>query len=857
MSTPNTEPVNLKRSVKLSWLFRMAWRDSRRNRSRLFLFISSITLGIAALVAIYSFGYNLRADIDNQAATLVGADLVISGSKTVEPKLQKLLDTLGNERSQERNFASMIYFVNSRSTRLVQIRALQGNFPYYGDIETIPASASKSFRKGKYAVIDATLMEQFKAKINDSVKIGKVTFQIAGTLKQAPGQSGLASGIAPVVYIPLQYLEETGLVDKGSRIGYNYYYKFNDKTDVDKLAEKLDKEQLDKAGLHYETIQTRKENTGRVFGDLNRFLSLVGFVALLLGCIGVASATQIYVREKVASIAILRCLGVKASEAFLIFLIQIAGIGFIGSVIGAALGAFVQQILPVVFKDIIPFDISVSVSWPALGQGVVLGVIISLLFALLPLISIRNISPLNTLRSAFENAKTNRDPLRWLIYLLILGFIAGFAYLQLGDWKSSAAFTVAILIAFLILTLTAIGLMRLVKLMVRASWSYLLRQGFANLYRPNNQTIILMVSIGLSTAFICLLIFVQSLLIKQVTLSASGNQPNMILFDIQTAQQEGVANITKQYKMPVIQQVPIVTIRIDKINGKTAASLPKDSTFDSKRRAYGYEYRVTYRNFLTSSEKITSGKWVGEAEEADAAVPVSVDERLAERLEVKLNDKITFNVQGTPVNAYVASLRKVNWNRVQTNFQVVFPTGVLEQAPQFHVQLTHVPSTAVSAKYQADVVRQYPNISIVDLGLVLTILDEIMNKIGYIIRFMSGFSIATGIIVLIASVRISKYQRIKESVLLRTMGGSRKQILLITALEYLFLGTLSSLTGILIAVGGSWMLAKYAFEVPFDVSFAPAGILFGVTAALTIAIGLLNSRGVLNRPPLEVLRSDT
>ncbi|MDT3405216.1 ABC transporter permease [Mucilaginibacter terrae] len=850
------EPVNLNRSVKLGWLFKMAWRDSRRNRSRLFLFVSSIILGIAALVAIYSFGYNLRADIDNQAATLVGADLVISGNHAPEGKLQKLLDTLGSERSQERNFASMVLFTKSKSTRLVQIRALQGGYPYYGSIETVPAQASHNFRKGRYALIDASLMEQFNARINDSVKIGKLTFAVAGVLKQAPGQSGLAAGIAPVVYIPLQYLEETGLVDKGSRLNYNYYYKFNSKTNVDTLAAQLDKQQLDKANLHYETIQTRKENTGRVFGDLNRFLSLVGFVALLLGCIGVASATQIYVREKVASIAILRCLGIKASEAFLIFLIQIAGLGLIGSVVGAALGTAVQQLLPIVLKDFIPFDVSVTVSWLALGQGVVLGVIISVLFALLPLISIRNISPLNTLRSAFENAKTNRDPLRWLVYLLILGFMAGFSYLQLGSWQGSAAFTVAILIAFLILTFTAILLMRVMRLVMKASWSYLVRQGFANLYRPNNQTIILMVSIGLSTAFICLLIFVQSLLIKQVTLSASGNQPNMILFDIQTAQEKGVVDITDQYKMPVIQQVPIVTIRIDKINGKTAATLPKDSTYDDKRRAFGYEYRVTYRDKLISSEKIASGKWIGEAGNAQV-IPVSVDERMANRLNLKLNDKVTFNVQGTLINTFVANMRKVNWNRLQTNFQVVFPTGVLEQAPQFHVLLTHVPSTEVSAKFQSAVVSKYPNVSIVDLGLVLTVLDEILNKIGYVIRFMSGFSIATGIIVLIASVRISKYQRIKESVLLRTLGGSRRQILWISALEYLFLGALSSLTGILLAVAGGWLLAKYTFDVPFDVNFLPAVILFGITVGLTIAIGLLNSRGVLNRPPLEVLRSDT
>lgn len=851
-----TDTVNLNRSVKLGWLFKMAWRDSRRNRSRLFLFVSSIILGIAALVAIYSFGYNLRNDIDNQAATLVGADLIISGNKEPDKKVQQLLDTLGSERSQERNFASMVYFTKSNNTHLVQIRALQGGFPYYGDIETVPVQASRDFKKGQYALVDAALMEQFKAKLNDSVKVGKLTFKIVGILNARPGQAKLTSGIAPVVYIPLQYLEKTGLVDKGSRIGYDYYYKFNAKTDVDKLADKLDKQQLDKASLHYETIKTRKENTGRVFSDLNRFLSLVGFIALLLGCIGVASATQIYVREKVASIAILRCLGIKASEAFLIFLIQIAGLGLIGSVIGAALGTLVQQLLPIVFKDFIPFDISVSISWLALGQGVVLGVIISVLFALLPLITIRNISPLNTLRSAFESSKTNRDPLRWLVYVLILGFMAAFSYLQLGSWEGSAAFTVAILIAFLILTFTAMLLMRVMRLVMKASWSYLIRQGFANLYRPNNQTIILMVSIGLSTAFICLLIFVQGLLINKVKLSASGNQPNMILFDIQTAQEKGIADITKQYEMPLIQQVPIVSIRIDKINGKTAATLPKDSTFDGKRRAYGYEYRVTYRNKLTSSESIASGKWIGEADDSNE-VPVSIDERMANRLDLKLNDKIVFNVQGTPINTYVASMRKVNWNGVQTNFQVVFPNGVLEQAPQSHVLLTHVPSTEVSARFQSAVVKQYPNVSIVDIGLVLTILDEILDKIGYVIRFMSGFSIATGIIVLIASVRISKYQRIKESVLLRTLGGSRSQILWISALEYLFLGAISSLTGILLAMGGGWLLAKYSFDVPFDVSFGPAGILFGVTSALTIVIGLLNSRGVLNRPPLEVLRSDT
>jgi putative ABC transport system permease protein len=571
--------------------------------------------------------------------------------------------------------------------------------------------------------------------------------------------------------------------------------------------------------------------------------------------VGVASAINIYIREKITSIAIMRCMGVKASEAFLIYLIQITGIGLIGSVAGAILGTSIQHLLPFVLKDFLPITISVQISWMAIWQGVVLGIIISVLFALLPLINIRNISPLNTLRLSFEDTATKRDPLRWLVYLLVVGFVVSFSYLQLEDWASAATFTVGILIAFLILTAIAWLLIRFTRLLIMSSWSYIWRQGFANLYRPRNQTIILTVSIGLSTAFIATLFLIQQLLIAQVSLSSSGNQSNMILFDIQTAQEKPLAELTRKEGLPVLSQVPIITMRLEKVNGKTAADAKKDSTLRISPRAYSWEYRVTYRDSLTSSEDITSGKFIGKATPGKD-IPVSAEERFAQRINAKIGDKLVFNVQGVIMNTYISSIRKVNWNRVQTNFQVLFPTGVLEEAPQFHVLLTHVPSQKSSAAYQQAVVKAFPNVSIIDLGLVLTVLDELLDKIGYVIKFMSGFSILTGIIVLISSVRISKYQRIQESVLLRTLGASRRQIFSITALEYLFLGTLSALTGIVIAIGSSWLLAKYTFKTPYHVDLAPVAYIFIAITGLTVIIGLLNSRGILNKPPLEVLRSN-
>lgn len=847
--------MNYKRPLQLSWLATMAWRDSRRNRSRLLLFISSIILGIAALVAINSLGDNLRQDIDNQAATLIGADLEVSGNKPFSAPIEKMVDSLGGQKSRELNFASMVLFKKGGGTRLAQVRALEGAFPYYGKLETVPQTADQTFRKGAFALVDQTLMLQYNAQPGDSIKVGEVAFAIAGTLQKAPGQTGLSASVAPAVYIPMRYLQQTGLLQKGSRINYKTYVKLPPQTNVEALMENLEP-RLENEGLNYDTVASQKEETGRSFGDLTQFLSLVSFIALLLGCIGVASAIHIYVREKVASVAILRCMGTTAAQAFLIYLLQIVAIGLIGSIIGAALGSVVQQVLPTVLKSLLPVEVSTGISWPSILSGIALGVIISFLFALLPLVSIRNISPLNTLRLSFQPTHHFKDGVRWMVYGLILLFVIAFSYLQLKDLVESLVFTASLVGAFLLLWGISLLLMWTVRRFFPSNWSYLWRQGLANLFRPNNQTVILIVSIGLGTAFICILLFVQSILLNRVTLSSSGNQPNMVLFDIQSAQKGEVLNLAKAYNLPADETVPIVNMRLEAIGEITAAKAIKDSTLDIQRWVFSREYRVTFRDSLTASEKITEGKWQGKVDTQTGNVFISLEQGYARRNHIEVGDTLLFNVQGSLMPTIVGSLREVDWNRIQTNFIIVFPTGVLEQAPQFHVLLTKVEPGAASARFQQAVVQKFPNVSIIDLGLVLTVLDEILSKISFVIQFMAGFSILTGLVVLVASVLISKYQRIQESVLLRTIGASRKQILAITALEYFFLGALASATGILLALAASWALAYFTFETTFTPQWGAVTLIFFAICLITVFIGLLNSRGVLTRPPLEVLRQD-
>jgi len=859
---------SFKNAAPVSWLFKMAWRDSRKNRSRLFLFTSSIILGIAALVAVYSFRDNLQRDIDEQAKLLTGADLTIDSRNEISKKTRAMLDTLGDQRAKQLDFASMLYFIKGQGSRLVQIKALEGNYPFYGELETTPAAAAQAIKKGRNALVDRTVMLQFKASPGDSIKVGKLSFAIAGSLDNAPGQTGFTTTVSPIVYIPLEYLPETGLITYGSRVHYSYFYQFRQ---PEQLAALIKKNQalLDREGLDVETVASKKRSTGRSFEDLSRFLALAGFAALLLGCIGVGSAIHVYVNEKIASISTLRCLGVKAWEAFFIYLIQITFIGLAGAIAGAALGTAVQFLLPVVLKDFLPVAFTVHISWMAILQGILTGLLISILFALPSLLAVRSVSPLNAIRLSFESADAAKEPLKWLVYLIIYLFITGFVYLQMESWLQAFIFSGAVVVSVAIFYGLSVLLLTLVRKLLSPGLSYSWRQGFSNLYRPNNQTLMLIVSIGLSTALIATLYFVQGILISKVTLSTGKTQPNMVLFDIQTSQKNAVASLVRKYHLPVLSQVPVITMRLEEINGKNAADLARADSLkgkakvsgnerrESSARAFKSELRATYQEKLTSAEMITSGKWSGKVNSPSAIIYVSLDERYAERIHVKPGDKILFNVQGMMIPTVVGSLRKINWGRVQTNFRIVFPTGVLEDAPQFHVIMTNVPDQKISAAFQTQVVQNFPNISVIDLGQVLLVLDELLGKISLVIRFMASFSMITGWIVLVSAVRSSKNQRLREIVLLRTIGAKGRQILSITAIEYLFLGLFSAAAGMIIAISGSWALATYSFGTDFQLPVVPALLLFGSVILIVVITGMLSSTNVLRRSPLEVLRKDS
>ncbi|MFM1877955.1 MAG: hypothetical protein RLZZ241_821 [Bacteroidota bacterium] len=840
-------------NISWKWLAQMAWRDGRSALRRLILFMGSIVLGIAGLVAIQNFGLSLENTITGQSRELMGADYRLDTNTLPEKGLLDTLALMPGTIAREVNLASMVSFPNREGTRLVRVRGVDSDFPFYGNLQTNPTEAAMTYTQWGGALLDATLMKQFDLKAGDFVNLGKLSIPIAGALESAPGNSGATTAVAPIVWIPYALIQDTGLIQPGSRVGYNFYFKLNENQELNAIHDQWDafvnRHNAD-IDLHTDT----SARMGRRFENVGKFLKLVAFIALLLGCLGISSSVNIYMKEKRQFIAILKCLGASRKASFLIFLIQISGIGILGGILGSLLGLLMQQIFPIVIQDFLPVSVHWDVHWAPVILGLLLGLVMSVLFGVLPLLNTLLISPLSALRVGEVPTVQSK---RFISALVVLGalllWVVGAGLLN--DGLGALFFILGTAVTIVILGLISGGFIRLIRFFFPKSWSFEWRQGLLNLFRPNNQTLVLVLTIGFATMLISVLYFTQDLLLSQARLEDQGNAANLFVLDIQTNQRHELNAEVSGLGLQVLEQIPIVTMRLEAIKDKTVQELRNDSIRTVNTWILNHEFRVTYRDSLIASEKLSAGEWIREYS-GKGPIPISLSDNVANDAGVGVGDHLIFNVQGVPMDVYVANIREVDWGRMQLNFSVLFPTGVLEQAPQFHVLTTQVANAEISARLQQQLIKSFPNVTILDLRQLLELALGVLEKITWVIRFMAILSMLTGFIVLLGAVRNSKYQRIRENVLLRTLGANSHQIRKINALEYLFLGGLGSIMGVFLALIATQILARAVFNTTLYPSWVPFGVIVPLVCLFVLFIGMINSRSVLKSPPLEVLRKE-
>ncbi len=561
--------------------------------------------------------------------------------------------------------------------------------------------------------------------------------------------------------------------------------------------------------------------------------------------------------------------------------------GLVGSILGALLGIGMQQIMPLVLADFIPVNVHVLPSVRAVSAGIALGAWTATVFALLPLLAVRSISPLATLRRDVDPPRARWDVLRALAALALAGTVVALSALQIGSLRRGAFFALAIGMAVLVLWLASLALIHGARRGTPRRLPYLFRQGLANLHRPANQTVTVVLALGFGAFLLTTIFTVQHNLLQNIRMEDVGTvRANLVLFDIQTDQRGLVDSLIRAGHATATAFTPIVPMRISALNGNPVA--PLLARGDSLRRAdrgprrgsrravpaiaadssrpsvwaLRREYRSTYRADPGTGERVVSGDWFHaglqrrRTERGRSGEHLDGDGTGATISGVKVGDDVTWDVQGVPVYSRVTSLRDVTWARFEPNFFVVFAPGPLDNAPQSWVTMVQAPDAASLGTLERGVAQHAANVTSIDLGEIQRAITTVISRVVLAIRFMAMFSLATGAIVLIGAIATSRWQRIRESTLLRTIGATRGQVLVILCIEYAALGIGAALVAAVLAGGGGWALAHWFFHVPFALPWSRMLVLAAGMVVLTTVIGLWNSLEVLHRPPLEVLRAE-
>jgi putative ABC transport system permease protein len=845
---------------------KLALWEGRNSVRRVGIYMFAISLGVAALVSVHSFREDVSRSIRQESRSLLGADVVLRSNRPLPDSVTSLVDSLvaaGHEASAAITVPTMARAPAGDAVRLVQLRAVEGGWPLYGAVRTEPVGRWGAHLEPGKALVDPAALVQLGVGRGDTLVLGGLEVEIVGSVEDLPTDVGFQTAIGPRVYVSMEDLEAAGVLGFGSLARYTRFLRIPAEADRRRLEDRYESV-FEATGVGFRTSEEQAENLTEAVSALGSFLGLIGLGALLLGGIGVGSAIHVFVKERIAEVAVLRCIGARQGGVFLAYLLQAGGLGLLGSVLGAAVGVAAQQSLPTLLGSAVPVDVTPRLSPLAILGGVGVGVWVSVVFALLPLLEVRDVPPLRALRQDFDAAgpdagRRRLDLPRALALGLLAASVLALSILEAGSWVAGAVFAGGLGALTAILWAIGTGAVFLARRTFPHRAPYVFRQGFSNLFRPQNQTVAVVLSLGFGAFIIGTVLQVQANLARNLAFDTSAGRPNLLLFDIQRDQREGVLELLPEGGADgAFELTPLIPSRLVAVNGVGRAALDSLPEGDGPERwALRREYRNTYRADLTDTEELVKGAWWEQAAPvADGVARISVDADLAEDLAVGVGDRLTWDVGGVAVESEIASLRRIDWSQFRTNFFVVFEPGALEGAPATFVVLTRIDGAEDRARFQRDLVAGFPNVSVLDVTRVQETLEDILGKVARAIRFLAGFAAFAGALVLAGAVASSRHQRQREGALLKTLGARRRQILAVLLTEYAALGTLAAATGLVLSTLAAAGLVRFVFDFSFDPAPGVLLAVWGGITLLTLVTGAVGSRDLLRRPPLPILRGE-
>ncbi len=845
----------------MKFVLTMAARETRSSWRRLLFFFVCIAVGVAAIVSLRSVIQNVREVLGGEARSLIAADVLVSTNRewpdNVRATVDRALATAGaTAQTETLETPTMVRPADETKpvAKMVELRALQPDFPLYGTVTLTDGTPyAHTLLQNHGAIVRPELLTALGVKVGDQISIGQAAFTIRGTLKNEPGRRIGGFSLGPRVLIDYADLPSTGLLGFGSRADRRLHIKAPEER-LDALTASLRRDLRDEF-LNIRSYRSTEDQIGRDFERAEDYLSLVGLIIVILGGIAVSSVTRVFILQKMRSIAVLKCVGARSRQIIAVYVLQVLSLGLAGSLLGVAIARGVIAAIPyfLTTSTSLLAEAHYGVTSSAAGQGIGIGVLVSLLFSIVPLLDVRFIKPSLLLRD--ENTRRRRDWLGYAVMVIVSAALVGLTAWQASSLKIALVVCAGFTGLALVLMLAGRGLIALVAPLAN-SRSFPLRHAVLHLSRPGNQTRVILLAVGLGAFFIVGVRSLQASLLGEFSIQTAADSPDMFLLDIQRGQADAMRVFLRDpaHFAGDAQLIPVLRARVVGVAGQETNLEGADAVRRSGM-AIGREFTLTYRDHLEANERVIDGAfWKGSSPDPE----VSVERQIAERARIHVGDTIRFDILGRIVSPRVTSIRDVEWRESRNGgFVFVFRPGALDQAPQTFVAPVKGPAgLAERARFQHDLVEKFPNVSVIDFREILETLRDVMSKVTLAITVVGGLVLFSGGLILIGAVAMTKFQRVYEAAVFKTLGANTRTIARMLLFEYGVLGSLAGLIGSLGAVVLTWGVSRYALEIPWRVFVGEhvGGVV--LTAALVAIIGVFSSLDVLRNKPLATLRAE-
>ncbi len=867
-------------SLSYATAARIASRELRSSRGKFAFVILSVAIGVAALTGVRGFSSAFRATLLLRARSIMAADLAVRTNVTPTDDQQGGLDQLraaGNDESAVTETLSMASAATSLDPLLVSLKAVDpAKYPFYGDVVLEPAIPLAQALTDTSVAVGDDLLLRLHLHVGDSIKLGSRIYRIAAAVIDEPDRLSGSFAAGPRVLLSQSALDATGLLAPGSRATRRYLFRLPPAKPGQSLSDDnvaALKTRVENLFPDAQVSDYREANPAltRALDGATGLLSLMSLVALVLGAVGVAMAMRAHLQQRLDSIAIMKSLGAGSAQIMKIYLLQTVLLGLAGGILGVLLGLGVQLAFPLFLAKLLHLTPSFRINSHAVALGLIAGLLTTLLFTLPTLLSVRNIRPILILRRAVESSDgtfLERLQRNFSSILLQLGaglvIIAGLVLLaaRIADSRAVGLVFGGGLIAALVLLYIAAKLLmyglRAFLSVTRLHLPSALRHGLANLYRPGNPSAALLAALGLGVMQIAAVYFVQRSIVNEMQVAVAENLPNIFLIDMTSDEVGGIRTLLSQ--QPTVhgtpELVPVVTSRLTAIKGVPAESLQKKRGFGRSLQGLSLTWSPA-ADAPPPGDKVSSGHWWTAQQAADSAKHplVAIERNRANRLNVKVGDTLTFGAQDDTFTATVAALFEADSRHAYSRGDFVLPETVLSTLPVVWYGGIHC-DPASTAQLRRALYEHFPTVTVIDVAATLETVRQVLLQITYVIQFLAAFSIFAGIVILASAIAGTRYRRIREVVVLKTLGATRPRIATIFSIEFAVLGLIAGVVGLIFANVLARLLLLHQFH--FDYSFQPwlnLAAAFTV-AALTVAAGWLASHRVLGQKPLEVLREE-